>query len=141
MADLYHDFGNDLQVSPSGDLLLIDNLPQTGVAPDLSRQRIIRRLLTPVRGYIWHLEYGAGIPQKIGLPEQAGVIQALVAANIALEASVATYPPPITKVTQYDGGLFLISITYTDAQLGEQTTLVFDTTGQISNPTLLLGQN
>ena len=130
MADLFANWKEDLQFAAGGDLLLIDNAPQTGLAPDLSRQRILRRLLTPVRGYIWNLSYGAGIPQRIGSPEQAGVIEALVRANIALEASVATNPPPKIKVTEKSGGLFLISIIYTDAYLGVQTTLVFDTTGQ-----------
>ena len=130
MADLYADWKQDLQFAAGGDLLLIDNQPQPGIAPDLSRQRILRRLLTPVRGYIWNLSYGAGIPQRIGSPEQAGVIQALVRANIALEASVATFPAPKVTVTEKSGGLFLISIIYTDAVLGVQMTLVFDTSGQ-----------
>lgn len=134
MADLYLDWNSDLQLTPGGDLKLVDG-------PDLTRQRIIRRLLTPVRGYLWHLEYGAGIPQKIGNVGTTTTIGALIRANISIEPSVASYPVPQISVQQGTAapGLFLIRIGYFDAVLGRQATLSFDTTGQTIAPALLLG--
>jgi len=134
MADLDLDWGSDLSFTAGGDLALADN-------DDLTRQRIQRRLFTAVRGYLWHLEYGAGLPQKIGHSGTTTVIQSLIRANIALEASVAPYPLPQVTVTQdtSNPGLWVILIVYFDATLGEQVTLSFDTTGQSVAPALLLG--
>lgn len=134
MADLNLDWGSDLSFTAGGDLALADN-------DFLTRQRIERRLFTAVRGYLWHLEYGAGLPQKIGHVGTTTVIESLVMANISIEASVASYPVPKIKVTQdtSNPGLFVIQIGYYDNTLGEQVTLSFDTTGQQVVPALLLG--
>lgn len=134
MADLNLDWGGDLSFTAGGDLALADR-------DVLTRQRIQRRLFTAIRGYLFHLEYGAGLPQKIGHVGTSTVIQALVRANISLEASVASYPLPQITVTQdtSNPGLFVIIIVYWDATLGEQITLSFDTTGQQVAPVLLLG--
>ena len=134
MADLAATWRGDLAWAPGGDLLTADK-------GDLTRHRIVRRLLTAVRGYIWHLEYGAGLPQKIGHVGTTTTIESLIRANIALEASVATYPIPQIKVTASTSnyGLFVIAITYMDATLGEQVMLSFDTTGQTLPSNLLLG--
>jgi hypothetical protein len=134
MADLDLDWGSDLSFTAGGDLALADN-------DVLTRQRIERRLFTAVRGYLWHLEYGAGLPQKIGHVGTTSIIQSLIRANIAIEASVAPFPLPQITVTQdtSNPGLFIILIIYFDATLGEQVTLSFDTTGQSVSPALLLG--
>src|SRR5437899_2076299 len=132
MPDLFGEWHQDLRHTLSGDLALADTV-------DLPRQRILRRLLTPIRGYLWHLEYGAGLPQKIGHLAVTANIEALIRANIALEASVVSSPPPKIKVTGFVTGLYVIEITYVEAILGEQVTLSFDTTGQILDPALLLG--
>jgi hypothetical protein len=134
MADLNLDWGSDLSFTAGGDLALADN-------ELLTRQRIQRRLFTAVRGYLWHLEYGAGLPQKIGHVGTTTIIQSLIRANIAIEASVAPYPLPQVTVTQdtSNPGLWVILIVYFDATLGEQVTLSFDTTGQSVAPALLLG--
>jgi hypothetical protein len=134
MADLNLEWGGDLAFTAGGDLALADS-------DILTRQRIERRLFTAVRGYLWHLEYGAGLPQKIGHVGTSTLLQALVRANIALEASVAPYPLPQITVTQdsTNTGLFVILIVYYNATLGEQVTLSFDTTGQQVSPVLLLG--
>ena len=134
MADLALEWGGDLSFTPGGDLVLSD-------ADILTRQRIQRRLFTAVRGYLWHLEYGAGLPQKIGNVGTTMVIQALVSANISLEASVASYPRPKVTVTESTAsyGLFIIEIDYFNATLGEQVTLSFDTSGQTISPVLLQG--
>jgi len=134
VADLELDWGSDLTFTAGGDLALADN-------EMLPRQRIQRRLFTAIRGYLFHLEYGAGLPQKIGHVGTTTAIQSLIRANIALEASVASYPLPQVTVTQdtSNPGLFVILIVYFDATLGEQVTLSFDSTGQSVAPVLLLG--
>src|SRR5579862_3217396 len=93
MADAYLDWNGDFVVSASGGLLLADGI-------DLSNQRIIRRLCTAVQGYVWHLDYGAGLLQRIGRPARVTSIAAVVRAQIALEASVAATPPPVIAVEE-----------------------------------------
>lgn len=133
MPDLWLGFQKDLQFSPIGDLRLADG-------DDLARQRIIRRLLTPVRGYMWHLGYGAGLPQKIGNPTTQPIIQSLIQANIALESSVAKYPVPVIRVTVSPNGEVDIEIQYTDANTNQQVTLQFDASGiETINPTFATG--
>jgi hypothetical protein len=133
MADLWLWFQRDLEFAPNSDLRLADG-------DDLARQRIIRRLLTPVRGYMWHLGYGAGLPQKIGNPTTQPIIQSLIQANIALESSVARYPIPIIATSIYPNGEVLVKIQYTDANTNQQVTLQFDVGGiEQVNPTFATG--
>lgn len=122
MADAYLDWNGDFVVSASGGLLLADGI-------DLSNQRIIRRLCTAVQGYVWHLDYGAGLLQRIGRPARVTSIAAIVRAQIALEASVAATPPPVIGVEEDSEnlGAFIITITYTEAATGEPVTLSFTT--------------
>jgi hypothetical protein len=130
MAGTWLEWGGDFRVSASGGLLLADGA-------DLARQRIIRRLMTAVNGYVWHLDYGAGLPQRIGLPGVASAVQAIVAAQIALEAAVAPNPPPAVSVTEdkNNPGAFVIKINYTDGDDGEAVSLTFATAGgQLAQP-------
>lgn len=121
MADLWLEWKNDFEQTASGDLQLADG-------DDMTRQRIERRLFTAVRGYIWHQDYGAGLQQKIGTTALAANIQSLCRAQIALEQSVATTPIPVIKVweSKTNLGLFVISITYTDAATGQSVDLQFE---------------
>jgi hypothetical protein len=120
MADAWLDFTGDFIVSASGGLLMADGV-------DLSNQRIVRRLCTAVQGYIWHLDYGAGLPQRIGRPGDVTRIAAIVRAQIALEATVAASPSPTISVDEdpNDLGGFYITINYTEAATGEPVTLSF----------------
>jgi phage baseplate assembly protein W len=111
MADCFLEWGGDFQVDATGDLLVIDG-------DDEVRQRIERRLFTAVQGYVWHPEYGAGLPQKIGSVLSQSQIQSIVASQIALEASVATNPPAQLSVDKQTNGAVTISIKYWDAQTG-----------------------
>lgn len=113
MADASLEWGGDFTIAANGDLLLTDGA-------DMTRQRIIRRLFTGVGRYIWELNYGAGLLQRIGRVAVAANIQAIVRANIALEATVASVPVPTTTVVEDSSnpGVFVISITYTDAITG-----------------------
>jgi len=114
LNDLSHIFGNDLDVTPSGDIALASNATRT-------TQRVIRRLLTPQTtqdrtGYPWQPEYGAGLPQHIGeAGVEMGVIQSTVLSQLLLEDSVARTPIPAVTVTEADaGGKFAVDTTYTD---------------------------
>jgi len=120
MPDCDHLWGNDLTVGPTGDIALVDG-------DDLTTERIIRRLMTAVRGYIWHLNYGAGIPQRIGGTLDIGLIRGVIRNQIALEATVARTPAAEITVTPILNGVS-VSILYASAITGQQTSLSFDAT-------------
>lgn len=113
MADVSLEWGSDFQEDSTGDLLVVDG-------DDEVRQRLQRRLFSAVESYVWHPEYGAGLPQKIGSVLTVPQIKAVVAAQLALEASVAPSPPAILNVSSdaNDPGLVSIDITYWDAKTG-----------------------
>jgi len=117
MPDLSHQWGSDLSLSPTGDLALADG-------PDLTRQRVLRRLLTNQGDYIWHLDYGAGLPGFVGQPDNSPGIAALVRGQIFREPGVSQAPEPVISVSPTLGngptsGLAL-SLRYADS--GTQTT-------------------
>jgi hypothetical protein len=112
MTDISLEWHADFQANATGDLLLVDG-------DDETRQRIERRLFTAVRGYLWHQEYGAGLPQKIGQTYSAEQIESIVRSQLALEASVAPNPPAQINVTEFPGGSVVIDIIYWDAVTSE----------------------
>lgn len=111
MSDIYHDFGADLTVSSTGDVLLASGI-------DESQQRILRRLLTNPGDYLFHPDYGAGLPGFIGQTINEDEVSAIIQGQILLEDAVASYPAPVVSVTAISGGLSC-SIQYIDA--GTQT--------------------
>ncbi|BDD93545.1 hypothetical protein PanNE5_29850 [Pandoraea sp. NE5] len=130
MSDLNHMWGSDLTVSASGDLQLVGGADQT-------QQRILRRLMTNPRGpavggtppepgdYIFHLDYGAGLPREVGRTLDAGRIRAKIRGQILREASVARRPAPVINVQAIASGVS-VSIRYTDAATGQPATLSFN---------------
>jgi phage baseplate assembly protein W len=114
MADLSLEWQGDFEPDATGDLLVVDG-------DDEVRQRLERRLFTARQGYVWHPEYGAGLPQKIGSVLTLAQIRSIVVSQIALEASVATNPPVQIEVTASANqpGLVDIAIQYFDAVTGE----------------------
>jgi hypothetical protein len=113
MMDVSLEWGADFDVDANGDLLLVDG-------DDEVRQRLERRLFTAVNGYVWHPEYGAGLPQKIGSVYSVSQIKSICQQQLNLEASVATNPPPILTVTRDPNqpDLTVIGIQYWDAVTG-----------------------
>jgi hypothetical protein len=111
MADLFLEWNEDFIVDNTGDLLVVDGDVAT-------RQRLERRLFTAVHDYIWHPEYGAGLPQKIGDPWTASEIEAIVTSQINLEASVAPSPPVQISVGEIVPGEVVIGVFYHDALTG-----------------------
>lgn len=118
-VDVSHYWGNDISVSPSGDLLLSD-IPTTGT------QRVYRRLLTnpalsdtagnPIASadYTWHPNYGAGVPRKVGSPGNVPATTALIKGQMLLEQAVARSPAPKITLTQTNNTVSS-TIRYTDA--------------------------
>jgi hypothetical protein len=112
-------WGADLTLTPSGDLNVVDG-------DDLTRERLLRRLMTVVRGYIFHPTYGAGVPQRIGDTLDVNVIMGVISSQVRKEATVATTPAPIIVVTPILNGVS-VSIKYRSAITGQQVALAFDT--------------
>lgn len=112
MPDLFHDFGSDLVVSASGDL-------RTSDGAVLGQQRVLRRLLTNLGGYIWNLSYGAGLPAMVGETIDAARIAGIARSQMLLEAAVSQSPPPTVSVTATPLGVVTATITYADAISGQ----------------------
>ncbi len=122
MPDLSHQWGGDLSLSPTGDLALA-----TGA--ELTRQRVLKRLLTNQGDYIWQLPYGAGLPGFVGQPADPAGIAALIRSQIFKEPGVARSPEPGIDITPILGsgptaGL-AVQIRYADAVTGTTQTLSF----------------
>lgn len=107
MSDLTHVFGGDLAVAAHGDLASV-------AGTTLGQQRVLRRLLTNAGDYIWHTDYGAGLPAMIGTPVNAAAIAGLVRSQIFLENTVARIPAPAITV-EAESSIISLSITYSDA--------------------------
>ena len=108
MTDASLEWQGDFSPDATGDLQMVDG-------DDEVRQRLERRLFTPQHGYIWHPTYGAGLPQKIGSVLTEQQIRSVVASQLAMEASVAPFPPPVLTVSAQPGGNVIIGIKYFDA--------------------------
>lgn len=117
MADLDHTFSGDLSPSATGDLLACDGLA-------MANQRILRRLLTNPGDYLWHPDYGAGLPARIGSALDTGELTGLIRTQMALEDAVAHDPEPeITLAPLADG--VRVQIRYTLKETGQQAALGF----------------
>ena len=116
MSDLAQSWGSDLSYAPTGDLAIVSGL-------NWGQQRVIRRLLTAPGTYIWHPNYGAGLPQKIGSVATDIAIEAIVLSQMLLEDAVSQTPPPTVAVSRPALGVVQIDIGYTDAHTGSPTML------------------
>lgn len=106
--DVYQYFGSDIVTSVNGDLQSVDTVLE-------SQQRILRRLLTNPGAYIWHVGYGAGLPQFVGVALSTDVYQkitGLITSQMYLEQSVSQNPAPVVTLQTIANGLYC-SITYT----------------------------
>jgi phage baseplate assembly protein W len=121
MPDLSHLFGSDLVVSANGDLLTSDSV-------QLSQEMVLRRLLTNPGDYIWHPDYGAGLPAMIGQPIDVATVTRIIQSQMFLEASVVRSPAPVITVSSIPNGMF-VEIEYTEADSQQTATLSFPVTG------------
>lgn len=131
MPDIDHMWGGDINSSPTGDLGLIDG-------QSLTIERIVRRLMTravmpatvdsPAQAaeYIWHNDYGASLPQRIGGDFDFPLISSILTSQILKETSVASIPPPSFAFTPTVLGSLTVNISYTDKFSGAQKLLSFD---------------
>lgn len=116
MYDISMDWSGDLQLSPTGDLALIQG-------PQLGTERVLRRLMTNPGDYVWHSDYGAGLGAFVGYPADGTSIQSLVTAQMQLESAVAQVPEPVVSVQVNVTGELYLQIRYADAETAETTTL------------------
>jgi hypothetical protein len=111
MTDIAHTFGQDLAFGPTGDLLIAD-------VPDVTTQRVLRRLLTNQGDYLWQLQYGAGLPSLVGQPARVNEIHGLIRGQMLQEAGVAQNPAPTVTVSSSPNGTVFANVTYADADTG-----------------------
>ena len=130
MADLFQWWQQDLALLPDGDILICSGATKTGeimpgCATDEGEQRVLRRLLTGPGQYIWHPEYGAGLPGFVGQPVQIQALQAIILSQILLEDVVSKDPLPQVVATPILNGVN-VNISYLDNNVGKQVTVGFD---------------
>ncbi len=119
MGDISHSFGQDIDLSASGDFLYV---------ADETQQHVLKRLLTASGADLWAQTYGAGLGQFVGQPLDLAAITNAVRSQMFQESSVAQLPEPVITASQ-NGGTVLVGISYTDAVSGQTQTLSF-TLGQ-----------
>lgn len=120
MSAISHIMGGDLILNGSGGLAIVGPAEQ-------ARQSILRRLCTNPGDYLWHLEYGAGLPGKIGQPMNADDILTAVKAQMATEEAVDQTTPPKVALTDMGDGAYLCLIQYVDLQTQTVQSLTFQT--------------
>lgn len=120
LDDVGHEWGSDLQVSPTGDLLAVSGATR-------SRQRILRRLMTNLRDYLWELDYGGSLPKRVGEALDLGKIRAAIVAQMSLEASVAQNPRPVVNVREIPGGVH-VAVQYVALPDKQPISLTFELT-------------
>ena len=118
MPDVFHQYGSDLVIGPSGDLATVDdNL--------LGQQRVLRRLLTNPGDYLWNPTYGAGLGQFVGQPANAARIRSVIRSQIFQESAVAVSPAPVVDVQGGTNGNIAVQIQYSDSTSGKTQVLSF----------------
>jgi hypothetical protein len=119
--DLNHFWGNDLSPGVTGDLATVSGTL-------LGQQRVLRRLLTNPGDYIFHPDYGAGLPGFIGRTLDVGKVVAVIRSQILLEPSVAKTPAPQITVQQLPADLtgLAVTIAYNDADSNTPVVLSFN---------------
>lgn len=122
MPDISHTIGNDLALSATGDIALSDGT-------QLGQERVLRRLLTLPGSYIWHLNYGAGLPAFVGQIADKLRIAAVARSQMYREAVVSRSPPPVINVDVKPTGVVTLDIKYIDAQTISPVALNFSLRG------------
>lgn len=112
MSDISHTLGYDLDISENGDLATVSG-------SDIGKQRIIRRLSTNPGDYIFWLDYGAGLPQKIGNTDSLADISSIVLEQMKMESAISESPTPSIKMYMLTDGTKKITIQYADSNTDE----------------------
>lgn len=118
LSDVAHFWGSDVILSASGDL-------GRAQRAERSKQRVLRRLLTNPGDYVFHPDYGAGLPAKVGGLINVAEVKALIRAQMRQEASVAQSPAPQIVVDGIDAGVS-VAISYVALPDRQPVALAFD---------------
>lgn len=118
MSDVFHQYGADLLIGPSGDLATVDTV-------QLGQQRVLRRLLTNPGDYLWNPGYGAGLAQFVGQPVNAARVRSVIRSQIFQESTVAQSPEPTIDVQAQPNGAVTVQISYADSTTGSTQVLSF----------------
>jgi hypothetical protein len=119
--DIFHVWESDLTTSATGDLAVVSGSIS-------GQQRVLRRLLTNPRDYIWHIDYGAGLAGFVGVPANELQITAAIRSQIFQETAVAQTPEPVINVQVSPAGAWstvYVDIRYTDSLSNETQMLTF----------------
>lgn len=115
--DIDHFFGGDIANHVARDLPTVNS--------DIETQRkIIRRLATNPKDYLWHPEYGAGLRRFVGATN-LGEVEGVCVSQVAMEENVASYPAPTVTLQMSEGALVCL-VTYTDATSNELKNFSFN---------------
>ena len=120
MADFDNLWSTDVVLTANGDV-------NTVTSTALGEQRVLRRLMTNPGDYIWHPDYGAGLPRYVGTNLNLLEIEGVIREQLAKEKAVTQSPPPVVKLRPILNGLF-VNILWIDADTSQQATLEFDVT-------------
>lgn len=120
-SDLNLYVGGDLVASATGDL-------QAVTTQRRGEQRVLRRLLTNAGEYIFHTDFGAGLPREVGNVRDLAKVKAKILSQLLLDDAVAQRPAPVITVRPISGGLS-IAIQYTDANTQQASSLSFNVNG------------
>lgn len=130
MADLYLDFGTDLNFAPNGDV-------QLATGSTLTNQRLARRFFTNPQSldasgnaiakadYIFHPDYGAGLGryvESLGNSTTQRQIELLMAGQARVEAAVAPLPLPTASSSLKPSGELDVFLRYTTRGGGQAQT-------------------
>lgn len=132
MADFSLPWGDDLAISPSGGLLLVDG-------DVLTRERVIRRLCSnPLTvlddgtvldpDYLLHPTFGAGLGRVVGSSislsarTDLDAIETAIRNTLRAEPTVSQEQPPNITLIVVHGGVRAV-IAYTSATTGQTITL------------------
>lgn len=129
LNDLSHWVGGDIGTSPTGDF-------GTAAADLRTNQRIVRRLTTnpkedgPNGGppdYIFHPDYGAGLPRRIGRTLDIQETRGTIRTQLRLEEGIAQTPEPQITVNAITNGVS-VGILYTSSITRRPVSLQFNVT-------------
>ncbi len=110
--------GDDLAASATGDLA-------TATGDLRTNQAIVRRLITPKGSYMFHPDYGAGLPQMIGDTVNIPAITGEIRSQIRMEEGVAQTPEPRIDVKPIQDGVS-VGIVYTSSVTRRPVSLQFN---------------
>lgn len=112
VADASHWWGQDVQLTASGDIATCDGIPR-------SNQRIFRRMCTngsksgaKIGEYFFHPGYGGSAPWYVGQTTEALLLEGVLRQQMYAEDSVGHSPEPIISTVFSPNGAYSTRIQY-----------------------------